>query len=168
MRFELTKGLVLALAIAAGGLSVSACNRGADPAVLAANDKAAKDFLEKNAKAEGVVTLPSGVQYKVLKAGAATGQSPKLIDTVKVHYEGKLIDGKIFDSSYERGTPAVFGLQNLVPAWQEALPKMKPGDVWELYVPPAMGYGEMGAGEIPPNSVLIFKIELVDFRPAKR
>jgi FKBP-type peptidyl-prolyl cis-trans isomerase FklB len=85
---------------------------------------------------------------------------------VKVHYEGKLVSGEIFDSSYDKGAPAVMNLAGLIPAWTEALQKMKPGDTWMLYVPPELGYGENGAGGvIPPNAVLIFKIELIDSLP---
>ena len=142
-------------------LSVSAC---ADP--RAAQDLAqANAFLATNGKAEGVVTLPSGLQYKVLQAGAAGGASPLADDHVIVNYEGKLLDGTVFDSSYQRGQPATFVVGQLIPAWTEALQKMKPGDTWMLYVPPGLAYGEKGAGPIPPNSALIFKIELIGILP---
>ena len=148
--------LVFALA-----LSVSAC---ADP--RAAQDLAqANAFLATNAKAQGVVTLPSGLQYKVLQAGAAGGALPLADDHVIVGYEGKLLDGAVFDSSYQRGQPATFVVGQLIPAWTEALQKMKPGDTWMLYVPPGLAYGEKGAGPIPPNSALIFKIELIGILP---
>lgn len=128
---------------------------------------AAKTFLARNGKAAGVVTLPSGLQYKIVQSGPATGQKPHKGDEVKVHYEGKLLDGKVFDSSYERGAPAAMPIDALIPAWIEALQLMRPGDVWMLYVPPELGYGEEGAGggEIPGNSVLIFKIELIGVLP---
>lgn len=157
--------------IVLAALALAACSRGgpaADPAQLAKAAAEAKAFMETNAKAEGVQTLPSGVQYRIVRSGPATGLKPGPNDEVKVHYEGKLVDGKIFDSSYERGQPAAMPLPALIPAWKEALQLMRPGDEWTLYVPPAMGYGEEGAGggEIPPNSVLIFRIELIDVLPA--
>ncbi|MES2032805.1 MAG: FKBP-type peptidyl-prolyl cis-trans isomerase [Pseudomonadota bacterium] len=110
--------------------------------------------------------LPSGVLYKVVTSGPADGLKPKPEDDIKVHYEGKLISGEIFDSSFERGAPAVMQLRGLIPAWIEALQQMRPGDEWTLYIPPEQGYGENGAGPIPPNSVLIFRIQLVDVLPA--
>lgn len=129
------------------------------------SDKA-KAFLAQNAGQPGVQTLPSGLQYKVVRSGPPTGLRPKLGDEVKVHYEGKLIDGKVFDSSYERGQPASMPLRGLIKGWQEALQLMRPGDEWILYVPPALGYGDEGAGgEIPPGSALIFRIELIDVLP---
>jgi peptidylprolyl isomerase/FKBP-type peptidyl-prolyl cis-trans isomerase FklB len=128
---------------------------------------AAQAFLAKNAKEPGVHTLPSGLQYKVVRSGPATGLKPQLNDEVKVHYEGKLVDGKVFDSSYERGQPAAMPLNGLIPGWQEALQLMRPGDEWILYVPPKLGYGDDGAGngEIPPGAALIFRIELIDVLP---
>lgn len=152
-------------------LALGACNRGAasaDPAQLAKSAAEAKAFMDTNAKVAGVQTLPSGVQYRIVRSGPASGLKPGPNDEVKVHYEGKLVDGKVFDSSYERGQPAAMPLPALIPAWKEALQLMRPGDEWTLYVPPAMGYGEEGAGggEIPPNSVLIFRIELIDVLPA--
>jgi FKBP-type peptidyl-prolyl cis-trans isomerase len=148
--------LVFALA-----LSVSAC---ADP--RAAQDLAqANAFLASNAKQAGVVTLRSGLQYLVLKAGPAGGASPLADDHVIVNYEGKLLDGTVFDSSYQRGQPATFVVGQLIPAWTLALQKMKPGDVWMLYAPPRLAYGEEGAGPIPPNAALIFKIELIAILP---
>jgi FKBP-type peptidyl-prolyl cis-trans isomerase len=142
-------------------LSVSAC---ADP--RAAQDLAqANAFLASNAKQAGVVTLPSGLQYLVLKAGSAGGASPLADDHVIVNYEGKLLDGTVFDSSYQRGQPATFVVGQLIPAWTEALQKMKPGDTWMLYAPPNLAYGVKGAGPIQPNSALIFKIELIGILP---
>lgn len=151
-------------------LALAACSRGAEvsSAELEKSAAEAKSFMTTNAKAEGIQTLPSGVQYKIVRSGPATGLKPGPEDEVKVHYEGKLVSGKIFDSSYERGQPAAMPLPALIPAWKEALQLMRPGDEWVLYVPPEMGYGEEGAGggEIPPNSVLIFRIELIDVLPA--
>jgi FKBP-type peptidyl-prolyl cis-trans isomerase len=144
-------------------LALAACNRG--PQVD--NTEESKAFLAQNAKAEGVVVLPSGLQYKVVRSGPATGLKPGPADEVKVHYEGKLVAGKVFDSSYERGQPAAMPLSGLIPGWVEALQLMRPGDEWILYVPPELGYGAEGAGgDIPPNSALIFRIELIDVLPA--
>ena len=153
----------------ASGLAAlaAACSR--QPAkkdAAAANSAGAAEaqaWLAKNAKEPGVVTLPSGLQYKVVRSGPATGVKPRPQDEVRVHYEGTLIDGTVFDSSYRDGAPVVFKLGNLIPAWVEGIGLMRPGDEWYLYVPPKLGYGEEGAGggRIPPNSVLVFRIELL-------
>jgi FKBP-type peptidyl-prolyl cis-trans isomerase len=150
-------------------LTLGACDKlkpgggGAGAEALApASSAENKAFLEKTAKEEGVKALPNGLLYKVVRAGPATGKPPGKEDEVKVHYEGKLISGRVFDSSYERGEPAALPLEGLIPAWIEILPMMRPGDEWTVYVPPEMGYGADGAGDIPPNSVLIFRIELLD------
>lgn len=159
----------LLIPVLAAVLALAGCNKGgADPAEMAKSAAEAKAFMTTNAKAEGVQTLPSGVQYKIVRSGPATGLKPGPQDEVKVHYEGKLVSGKVFDSSYDRGQPAAMPLPALIPAWKEALQLMRPGDEWILYVPPEMGYGEEGAGggEIPGNSVLIFRIELIDVLPA--
>lgn len=116
-------------------------------------------FLDENKKKTGVVTLPSGLQYKVLKEG--TGQSPTPKSRVKTHYKGTLIDGTVFDSSYKRGEPLVFGVNQVIRGWQEALVLMKPGAKWMLYIPPYLGYGDRDSGQIPANSILIFEIELL-------
>lgn len=130
-------------------------------AVKAANEKIADEFFSANKTKEGVVTLESGLQYKVLKSG--TGPSPKDTNVVKVHYKGTLIDGREFDSSYKRGEPAEFRLNQVIKGWTEGLQLMHVGDKWEFYIPPALGYGENGAGEmIQPNSALIFEVELID------
>ena len=128
---------------------------------------ASKAFMAKTTKAAGVIVLPSGLAYQVIHTGPANGLKPQLSDEVKVHYEGKLEDGKVFDSSYERGQPAAMPLRGLIPGWQEALQLMRPGDAWILYVPSNLGYGEEGAGggEIPPGAPLIFRIELIDVLP---
>jgi FKBP-type peptidyl-prolyl cis-trans isomerase FklB len=149
---------------AALALSLCACaGQNGDAADQAAKSAA---YMTQVAAKPGILKLPSGVQYEIVKSGAATGPHPRPIDEVKVHYEGKLIDGKVFDSSFERGVPATFPLNQLIPAWIEALQQMRPGDEWRLYVPPEQGYGAQGAGDIPPNSVLIFRIELLDVLPA--
>ncbi len=123
-------------------------------------NKAAGDaFLAANAKKPGVKTLADGLQYEVVKEGK--GHHPKPTDSVQVQYEGKLIDGKVFDSSYERKEPAKFVLDQVIPGWTEGLQLMTPGSVYRFYIPPALAYGENGEGPIPPNSVLVFKVELL-------
>lgn len=117
-------------------------------------------FLEENKTKPGVVTLPSGLQYRILQAG--TGTNPTVTDTVTTHYTGKLINGKEFDSSYSRGEPAQFQVNSVIPAWTEALQLMQPGAKWEIVVPPKLGFGENGVGRvIGPNSTLVFDIELL-------
>ena len=128
------------------------------------NKKLGEEFLAENKKKPGVVTLPDGLQYRVLVTG--TGSSPKATDKVKVNYKGTLINGKVFDSSYERKEPATFPVNQVIKGWTEALQLMHVGDKWELYVPSELGYGENGAGNmIEPNSVLIFEVELLDILP---
>ncbi|MGV3484663.1 MAG: FKBP-type peptidyl-prolyl cis-trans isomerase [Planctomycetaceae bacterium] len=123
-------------------------------------------FLQENAKKEGVKQLASGLQYKVITSG--NGKSPTAENTVKVHYTGKLINGRTFDSSVERGEPATFGVGQVIPGWRQALQEMKVGDKWMLYIPPQLAYGAQGtpgrgADEgIGPNEVLIFEVELLD------
>jgi FKBP-type peptidyl-prolyl cis-trans isomerase FklB len=123
--------------------------------------KEGEAFLAENKKKPGVVTLPSGLQYQVLKAG--TGQKPRATDTVKAFYKGTLIDGTEFDSSEKHGTePATFPLTNVIPGWTEALQLMPVGSKWRLFIPSELAYGERGAlGVIPPNSALIFDVELL-------
>lgn len=117
-------------------------------------------FLEKNKKNKGVKVLPSGLQYKVLVDGK--GAKPGATDTVKVNYRGTLINGKEFDSSYKRGTPATFPVNGVIKGWTEALQLMKTGSKWELYIPSEIAYGERGAGaDIGPNATLIFTVELL-------
>lgn len=124
------------------------------------NKKEGDAFLEANKKKEGVVTLPSGLQYKELKAG--DGELPKASDSVTVNYRGTLINGTEFDSSYKRGQPASFQVSGVIPGWTEALQLMKVGAKWEIYVPANLAYGEQGAGQfIEPNSTLLFEIELI-------
>jgi FKBP-type peptidyl-prolyl cis-trans isomerase FklB len=126
------------------------------------SDQTAGDqYLMENAKKEGVVTLPSGLEYKIIKAGSE-GPHPKLSDDVTVHYEGRLVNGKIFDSSYQRGEPATFPVSGVIKGWTEALQLMTPGSVWELTIPSKLAYGERGAGGlIGPNETLIFNVELL-------
>ncbi len=129
------------------------------------NAEAAEKFLSQNAKKPDVRTTASGLQYQVLREG--TGPSPKLGDTVVVHYEGRLTDGRVFDSSYQRGQPAQFVLAKgrLIPGWVEGLQLMKKGAKFRFWIPPALGYGERGAPpRIPPNAVLVFDVELLDVK----
>lgn len=135
------------------------------PAATPTSDPAAA-FMATTAKEPGVVTAPSGFEYKVDQAGPAGGPSPKPGDAVWVEYEGRLVDGMVFDATDPHGAPASFVVGQLVPAWDQALQLMKPGDVWTLYVPPALGYGAEGKGPIPPNSVMIFRLKLLAVRPA--
>ncbi len=124
------------------------------------NKKEGGAFLAENKKKDGVVTLPSGLQYKILQEG--TGPSPQLSDTVVTHYRGTLIDGTEFDSSSKQGQPATFRLDGVIKGWTEALQLMKVGSKWQLFIPSDLAYGERGAGSvIGPNSALIFDIELV-------
>ena len=126
----------------------------------AVNKEAGEKFLAENAKKEGVVVLPSGLQYEVLAQG--NGKKPSATDRVQCHYEGTLIDGTIFDSSIKRGEPAVFGVNQVIMGWVEALQLMQEGAKWRLYIPYNMAYGEHGAGEmIPPYSALVFDVELI-------
>ena len=126
----------------------------------AVNKEAGEKFLAENAKKEGVVVLPSGLQYEVLTQG--NGKKPSATDRVQCHYEGTLIDGTIFDSSIKRGEPAVFGVNQVIMGWVEALQLMQEGAKWRLYIPYNMAYGEHGAGEmIPPYSALVFDVELI-------
>lgn len=118
-------------------------------------------FLAENAKKEGVVTLPSGLQYKVITGG--TGKKATASDSVKCHYEGRLLNGTKFDSSYDRNDPAVFGVTQVIPGWVEALQLMPAGSKWELYIPYNLAYGERGAGQsIPPYAALVFVVELLE------
>jgi FKBP-type peptidyl-prolyl cis-trans isomerase FklB len=124
------------------------------------NKKEGEAFLAANKKKEGVKTLPSGLQYKIIKEG--TGKKPKATDKVTCQYEGTLIDGTVFDSSYKRGEPATFPVNGVIPGWTEALQMMKVGSKWQLFIPSKLAYGERGAGpQIGPNAVLIFTVELI-------
>ncbi len=129
-------------------------------AIAAANEKKSALFMEENGKKEGVKILPSGLQYKILTAGS--GQSPAADVTVEVHYQGRLIDGSEFDSSYRRGEPATFPVNGVISGWTEALQLMKEGAKWQLAIPAALAYGERGfPPAIPPASALIFEVELL-------
>lgn len=128
---------------------------------LEINKKAGEEFLSINKHKAGVVTLPSGLQYQVLKKGE--GPKPTASDKVKCHYHGTLINGTVFDSSVQRGEPAVFGVSQVIPGWVEALQQMEVGSKWRLFIPSELAYGEHGAGDaIEPNSALVFDVELLD------
>lgn len=123
-----------------------------------------KVFLEANGKREGVTTTKSGLQYEVLTPGKGE-RSPKATDTVVCHYEGRLVSGKVFDSSYERNQPAEFGLNQVIPGWTEGLQLMSEGAKFRFYIPYLLGYGEQGAGpSIPPYSTLVFDVELISVK----
>lgn len=125
-----------------------------------ANQKAGEAFMKKNADNPKIVTLPSGLQYEIIQEG--TGPTPKKTDKVTVDYEGKLVNGTVFDSSYQRGQSASFPINGVIAGWQEALPLMKTGSTWMLYIPPSLAYGSAGAGGvIGPNETLIFKVHLI-------
>lgn len=121
-----------------------------------------KAFLEENKTKEGVVSLPSGLQYTVLAEGS--GKTPKATDSVTVNYRGTLTNGTEFDSSFKRGQPATFEVGKLIRGWSEALQLMKEGAKWQLFIPPALAYGDRGTGPIPPNSTLVFEVELISIK----
>lgn len=128
---------------------------------LEVNKKAGEEFLNINKHKAGVTELPSGLQYEVLKSG--DGAKPTASDKVKCHYHGTLINGTVFDSSVQRGEPAVFGVSQVIPGWVEALQLMSVGSKWRLFIPSNLAYGEHGAGDvIEPNSALIFDVELLE------
>jgi FKBP-type peptidyl-prolyl cis-trans isomerase len=121
--------------------------------------KEGEDFLAANKSKEGVKTLPSGLQYKVMKEGK--GPKPKPTDVVSTHYRGTLIDGTEFDSSYKRGEPTEFPVGQVIPGWTEALTNMNVGSKWQVFIPSGLAYGPGGQGPIPPNSTLVFEMELL-------
>lgn len=124
-------------------------------------------YLAENAKKPSVVSLPA-LQYEIVKSGPADGISPKLSDDVTVHYEGKLVDGTVFDSSFAKGEPVTFPLRPLIPGWGIALRLMRPGDEWIITVPSEMAYGAAGVGPIPGHATLIFRIQLISHKPTPK
>ncbi|GAB4529338.1 MAG: FKBP-type peptidyl-prolyl cis-trans isomerase [Amphiplicatus sp.] len=130
------------------------------------NAEAARKFLEENARREGVKTTGSGLQYEILAEGPEDGASPTDADIVRVHYEGRLLDGTMFDSSYERGEPAEFPLAQVIPGWTEGVQLMSEGDKFKLFLPPELAYGETGTpnGPIGPNEALVFEVELLEVK----
>ena len=145
-------------------LALSACARN-EPAAPPPSAAEAQSFLARNRTEPGVITTKSGLQYKVVRAGPKDRPTAREGDEVKVHYEGTLTDGTVFDSSYQDGAPRVFTVGKLVPGWDEALQMMRPGDEWMLWLPAHLGYGAAGKSYIPPNSPLAFRVELVSVTP---
>jgi FKBP-type peptidyl-prolyl cis-trans isomerase len=121
-----------------------------------------KAFMEANKRKEGVITLPSGLEYKVLREG--TGRTPRSIDQVTINYIGSFIDGTEFDNSYKRGTPLTIKVDQIIPGWKEALQSMKEGSKWQLFIPPELAYGDRVVGPIPPNSTLVLEVELISIK----
>ena len=132
-------------------------------ALAESNKKDGAAFLAANATKEGVVTLPSGLQYKILVAG--TGPKPTATDSVVCNYRGTLLDNTEFDSSYKRGQPVTFRVGGVIKGWTEALQLMPVGSKWQLFIPPDLAYGERGQGPIGPNATLIFEVELLSIQP---
>ena len=169
----MTRAVMKAALAVAAVLALSACSdksamdkafaeQEAAASSIAATTQAANiAFMAKTAKEAGVVTLASGLMYKVVANPAPQAPQPTAADTVTVNYEGKLVDGTVFDSSYQRNQPATFALGRVVEAWQIGIPLMHKGDTYMLYVPAKLGYGDRDMGEIPPNSVLVFKVQLL-------
>ena len=157
----------LAASLLGGSLGLSACNReaaGEDPTATSAVEAAS--WMRANGQQEGVITLPSGLQYKVVASGPSDGPHPDRNDLVRVDYEGSLTNGEVFDSTFGRGLPSVMTPSEVIPAWTEALQLMRPGDEWLLYVPPELGYGSEGRPPvIPGNDVLVFQLRLLDVAP---
>jgi FKBP-type peptidyl-prolyl cis-trans isomerase FklB len=141
-------------------LSVRKIN--AAKSVATKNKKEGEAFLAANKTKPGVATLPSGIQYLVLKEGS--GKQPKATDLVKVHYHGTFIDGKVFDSSVNRGEPSTFRLDQVIPGWTESVQKMKEGSKWRIFIPSDLAYGPNGYQGIAPNTTLIFEIELLEVK----
>jgi len=136
-----------------------------EAAALQENLAASEQFLGTNAMKDGVTVLESGLQYEILESGPSDGVSPTTSDSVLAHYHGTLPDGSVFDSSVDRGEPATFGVSQVISGWTEALQIMRVGDKWRLYIPPAMAYGEASpTPAIPPNSALVFEVELLEIR----
>jgi peptidylprolyl isomerase/FKBP-type peptidyl-prolyl cis-trans isomerase FklB len=166
--FFLIAGASLLLAASLTGCGPSASTSEQLAAMQASADAAAaqnlKDgeaYLADIAKQPGIIKLPSGVMYKVVSHGATPGAQPTVSDTVTTHYEGKLVDGKVFDSSFARNEPASFPVGGVIEAWQEVIPLMHVGDEVMLYTPASAAYGSVDKGEIPPNSALTFRIQLL-------
>lgn len=134
----------------------------------ARNKAVAGDYLANNAKAKGVKTTPSGLQYRIVVPGKSRAASPRPDDQITVQYTGKLLDGTEFDSSYTHGGPSTFQANHTLKGWQEALGMMKPGSKWQLFIPPDLGYGSNPPPGIPPGSLLVYDVELVGIQPASR
>lgn len=156
--------VALSAALLTSSFGLTGCNRdgsGTDVAAVSATEAAS--WMRANAHQPGVVSLPSGLQYKIVASGPASGPRPDRNDLVRVDYEGSLTNGEVFDSTFGRGLPSVMSPAEVIPAWTEALQLMRPGDEWLLYVPPELGYGPEGRPPaIPGNSVLVFRLRLLD------
>ena len=161
---ELVKGILDALAgkePAVEAEQVRAAMEALGKQIMARKSQANKNYLAESAKKEGVVVTDTGLQYKVLQSG--NGASPTASSQVTVHYEGKLTNGQVFDSSLQRGEPATFGVSQVIAGWTQALLRMKVGDKWQLVIPPDLAYGERGSPPmIGPNEILIFQVELLE------
>ena len=152
------KKILLLITMIVCGLGLTSCSKDEDD-----YEQQCKEYLDKNAKREGVKVTSSGLQYEVLEEG--NGKSPSVTDIVRCHYEGRLIDGTVFDSSYKRGEPSEFALNQVIKGWTEGLQLMPVGSKYKLYIPYELGYGERGAGQsIPPYATLIFTVELLDIK----
>ena len=158
--YGLGKWIVAGVVLATGAVALALAGTSAQRAPA----REAGTFLKTNAEKPGVTTTASGLQVEMLAAGE--GPTPTINDTVAVHYEGRLADGTVFDSSYQRGQPAVFGVADVIPGWTEGLQLMRPGGKARFTIPPELGYGAQGAGGvIPPNAVLVFDVELLAIAP---
>ena len=151
------KKILLLIAMVVGGLTLTSCSKDEDN-----YEQQCKEYLDKNAKREGVKVTSSGLQYEVLEEGE--GKSPSATDVVKCHYEGRLIDGTVFDSSYKRGAPSEFALNQVIKGWTEGLQLMKEGSKYRFYIPYYLAYGSRGVGNIPPYAALIFDVELIEVK----
>jgi FKBP-type peptidyl-prolyl cis-trans isomerase FklB len=146
------------------GSARDAATQKQNAAAAAGNKQIGRDFLANNAKRPGVVTLPDGLQYEIIKA-STDNTKPTLASKVKVHYHGTLIDGTVFDSSVDRGEPIVYPVSGFVRGWQEVLQLMPVGSKWKVYLPSDLAYGDNGSGKIAPGSTLIFDLELIGIEP---
>lgn len=156
------KYLVIIAAVAAGLYFFTSCMSSSEDVTYEETLKKGQEYLEANAKRKEVTTTASGLQYEILTEGKEGGKSPKATDLVRCHYEGRLIDGKVFDSSYKSGSPLVFGLDQVISGWTEGLQYMKEGAKYRFVIPYQLGYGASGVGPIPPYSTLIFEVELIE------
>lgn len=157
----MTKTIVIIIAVILIGYYFMRNSGGAKPEEIAANQKAGAEFMETNKMADGVTTTSSGLQYLILQEGTGT-EHPSATDRVKVHYEGKLLDGTVFDSSVKRGQPISFGLNQVITGWTEGVQLMVVGEKTRFFIPADMAYGNKGAGsDIPGGSTLIFEVELL-------
>lgn len=158
-----TAAASLAILALCAPVAIAAAQDQAAPAQTEAKPDPQKQFLIENAKKKGWKTTPSGLQYRIVKDGVFGAKSPKSSDAVLVHYEGRLIDGTVFDSSYKRGEPISFPLNRVIPGWTEGVGMMRVGETRELAIPSELAYGERGSpGSIPPNSTLLFTVELLE------